>query len=785
MGTKARLKQTIAVWLSAALILTGMQLPASAAVTEKTGTTESSYTAPVLPASSSDAKADLDHAIRPLIIDQIPPIITGAKLLTTQVSNPGYITLELDLIEDGYGVSAILAGDLWGGPPYAVAVFPEPLFTGRHIVELELQSGMVEAGETYEIEVLRLYDSFGGSGYEYSTFEADWPFSEPAVFTVVSDHSGPPLPTCRLNGIRFLSEEIYVSDYLRAELDMADIGSGISWIQFYFKETETGLLKSVVWDQDDSKNTGVIQPGRNSISFYADLPAGTYELAHIFFFEDNNTYREYNKYATSEEIESGVSEPWTFDDLVISVTGETDQPPEISRVKIINTNIHAPGTLDLELDITAGNGGVTQIAITLTGDYTDEIMTTVLLPYKYVDGGELQIPEQSTLQTGTHVLHFPIPLDMLPDTDYYLTSIELVDRKGQYNGYYSGHGQEAILAGLPPVRLTRNHYAIETSVWNPELPSLLAAMPAGSEVLLESGDKQMIPASVFAAAAGRDITINVELSKKPYYLPSLFTFNGKAIRAADARDVKLAYLLHFVPGQEYGLADETIYLLKLEDRGRLPGPITFRFPTSGFLLTEDSYDANAMYLSRVSGTSLIRQDVVSEGTDGYTNLVLTSGADYVLSKTKPADKHVGGSSGGSSGGSLANKVNRGNWKQDDGGWWYQYQNGSYAASAWEQIGGSWYYFEASGYMATGWKMVNGAWYWMDPESGKMASGNWVFDGANWYYLGRDGAMVTGWLLDKDAYYYLSEVSGSTYGKMLSNDVTPDGYQVDQNGVWIP
>ncbi|MFR5600981.1 MAG: N-acetylmuramoyl-L-alanine amidase family protein [Lachnospiraceae bacterium] len=77
------------------------------------------------------------------------------------------------------------------------------------------------------------------------------------------------------------------------------------------------------------------------------------------------------------------------------------------------------------------------------------------------------------------------------------------------------------------------------------------------------------------------------------------------------------------------------------------------------------------------------------------------------------------------------------WIEDSAGWWYRNQDGSYPANAWQEIEGKWYFFNGSGYMVTGWVNTND----------------------KWYYCGTDGAMLT-------------------------NTVTPDGYQVNAEGVWV-
>lgn len=62
-------------------------------------------------------------------------------------------------------------------------------------------------------------------------------------------------------------------------------------------------------------------------------------------------------------------------------------------------------------------------------------------------------------------------------------------------------------------------------------------------------------------------------------------------------------------------------------------------------------------------------------------------------------------------------------------------------------------------MAKGWKEINGKWYYLC-STGSMAKNVWKTGAeGNWYYLGPDGVMLT-------------------------NTMTPDGYRVGADGVWI-
>lgn len=79
----------------------------------------------------------------------------------------------------------------------------------------------------------------------------------------------------------------------------------------------------------------------------------------------------------------------------------------------------------------------------------------------------------------------------------------------------------------------------------------------------------------------------------------------------------------------------------------------------------------------------------------------------------------------------------GQWQQDQTGWWYQNDNGSYSTNQWQEISGRWYYFESSGYMKTG----------------------WLESAGKWYFLGSDGSM-------------------------FSSGLSPEGYPLNRQGQWI-
>jgi len=93
------------------------------------------------------------------------------------------------------------------------------------------------------------------------------------------------------------------------------------------------------------------------------------------------------------------------------------------------------------------------------------------------------------------------------------------------------------------------------------------------------------------------------------------------------------------------------------------------------------------------------------------------------------------------------------WKQDANGWWLEMSDGSYAKSGMYNVAGTSYVFGTDGYMYTNrWAKLTGEKWVYCTDSGAVAKNQWVGN----YYVGADGVMLT-------------------------DDWTPDGYEVGPDG----
>ena len=111
------------------------------------------------------------------------------------------------------------------------------------------------------------------------------------------------------------------------------------------------------------------------------------------------------------------------------------------------------------------------------------------------------------------------------------------------------------------------------------------------------------------------------------------------------------------------------------------------------------------------------------------------------------------------------------------GKYYYFNSSGSMQTGWKWFDNHYRYFDATGDMKTGWIKDKGIWYYLNPEDGIMLIGlNKV--NSDHYYFDTTGAMQTGWKqVDGNWYYFQAD------GSLLKNSTTPDGYKVNEEGIW--
>lgn len=165
------------------------------------------------------------------------------------------------------------------------------------------------------------------------------------------------------------------------------------------------------------------------------------------------------------------------------------------------------------------------------------------------------------------------------------------------------------------------------------------------------------------------------------------------------------------------------------------GEYTFKVRAVGTNKKGDWYESDTFYVSEEDLPEIRKkaQNSSSSGSSGSSSSSESGKQTSTSTNGKDGIITPGGTNGAN-----------GSWQHDGNGWWFRFSDGGYPKGGWLQIGPAWYCFDGNGYMRTGWIHAS--------------NGN---------------------------YYYCDERPGSGQGALLFNQQTPDGYWVNEKGIWVP
>lgn len=128
---------------------------------------------------------------------------------------------------------------------------------------------------------------------------------------------------------------------------------------------------------------------------------------------------------------------------------------------------------------------------------------------------------------------------------------------------------------------------------------------------------------------------------------------------------------------------------------------------------------------------------------------------------------------------LSSIVSFAGWEEDEQGWWYLNDDGSYLRSGIYNLDGEIYLFGDDGYIKPGWNIYNAHYYYVE-ESGKVCKG-WKSVNGKWYYMDKDGVMQKGFLEIGKKMYYLNDDGSMAVGMI---EINGNHYYAQDDGVII-
>lgn len=134
---------------------------------------------------------------------------------------------------------------------------------------------------------------------------------------------------------------------------------------------------------------------------------------------------------------------------------------------------------------------------------------------------------------------------------------------------------------------------------------------------------------------------------------------------------------------------------------------------------------------------------------------------------------------GSDAGAYNGTVTSGWFTDETGRKKYRKPDGTFVTGGWLKVDDKSYYMDENGYMLADTTTPDGVYVNANGERTNYMPG-WYKDEGGWHYILKNGYYAGAtWIQDTDGKWYYINIG--TY--METDDITPDGYYVDANGVW--
>ena len=297
-------------------------------------------------------------------------------------------------------------------------------------------------------------------------------------------------------------------------------------------------------------------------------------------------------------------------------------------------------------------------------------------------------------------------------------------------------GYELVLAGDLEIRDGYVYAAVRKTSETPEVEEKTATL----DVVYKDGNAEVGREKVTAVGeAGKDHTFTADALTIPEGYELAADFADVTVKYGETASVEVAVKAISNPDVPVEMANATLHISYAYNGREISSQDITVVGKKG-----ESYTFTA-------------ENVALQVPNGYKLSKEFADVTVVFSKTKNIELAVSylgggsgsGGSGSSSGGgssssgssSSSHQLESGRWIQDSTGWWYSFNNGTYAKSGWYSLKWEnkidWYYFNDAGYLISGWFEDKGLKYYLhdlhDGTFGRMYTG-WNKIGGQWYYF---------------------------------------------------
>ncbi|MDL2238265.1 hypothetical protein LJC56_10660, partial [Christensenellaceae bacterium OttesenSCG-928-K19] len=513
-----------------------------------------------------------------------------------------------------------------GGAKWA-AGSEQPLFTGRHQVAFTLEGG-VSAGK-YNVDSLSCWDIKGNYKY-YDVAAGNLPMSATAL-EITGAGITPKPQSIPLEGFRLLTTSGSRMDDFQAELTFGGT-EAVKSVDLIFKHKTTG--REIAWY---ARCVQPLEPGTYILDFINNgvvNDLGEYDMISISI--GGATLGKSSSYSVGASGSGGKGPMPAFaQGVVYTRTADTlaaYKAPKVTGASVATQSVQSPGKLDVDFtfEVDERSGGLVQLQVAAQPE-GGGLQFSVSGNVFYDTSGLAQKNPGQGLVGGSARVSFQLPAGITA-AKYEIVSISMTDgRKVAVEQKISDPASWPFGTLLFTVAQGET-FDLNGSLSDPKLAEKLAALPEGSSAIVENTYSSVVSAAVLEAIRGKDIRLVVECSITYPSGIHQFELNGKDI-TGDVKDLDLSFTIEQEKGADYGQGDEAVYVLRFPNNGQLPCPITLKLAT-GFVLYMPSFDPSQMYFSYIDADgNPVRERVVAQNQDGYTEIVLTHMSEFMLSQS--------------------------------------------------------------------------------------------------------------------------------------------------------
>lgn len=578
-------------------------------------------------------------------VDVTAPVINSIKVLNEGSidAQEGYLTLEIDMVEDGVGVDQLAiwlegidCGMGWHAEGDANFMDKKLLFTGTHTINVKIGTNVPNG--TYNISSISMEDVSGNSihysGSKFVELVGDNSREITVTNSAYKDKS------VRLNSFEILNtSDVDAAGNLKVKMSVETKGQ-FDYIKFTFERKSDGYICESIRYHElfaywESGTYTFNIPLENKV------PVGEISLQSIEFtghdIQLDNGAGEggcYNSlYRPSENM-------MPFKNTTFNVTKSTliTDPIELTDINLKSNVIETPGVLEAELKVNT-NGNT---------------FKSIVFGYGHNSGRVIEVfNEVQKVDDNTYTVEIPIS-PFISDGEMTLRWIQL-GKVGIPSGIKSYSNVDGNRVGPDSMSewdadtqyddddnpfFEKGNVTIESafdityfgSLSNSNVISKIKELNEGETAVIDCRYTKIAPKALFEAIAGKDITVvfmNVNVQ---------WVFNGKNIKLSRCKDINLKSSLKVVDGETYGFGnDEKVAVMLFQDNGLLPGEVDMRI-NYAYLAAKYKFKQENMKVSYYKSNKIspVEDNDVDLAEDYYYEYDIDHNSTFVLSKNKSA-----------------------------------------------------------------------------------------------------------------------------------------------------